>query len=194
MKKLIPFIPLTVLIFIAVMFINGKTTMSNSESYRDNKLISALINEYSVEYDHDFELATKEIEQILYGKWQVGDTIGFSLKYDITGGALDNGSIEISKEHFIRLTQSGLKHEYKNPVFMYYNETLQQMAKDELLANYSGIEGIKSDTMGTVIVAIAISPYSLNEYEFMATKFIIIKNYVIAEDANSFYQLQRIEQ
>lgn len=92
MKKLVLFIPLAVLIFIAVILIDGKTSISNSEAYENNKQISALINEYSAEYEYEYEfkLATKEIEQILYGKWQVGDIgdpdVGYSLKYDITGG------------------------------------------------------------------------------------------------------------
>lgn len=47
--------------------------------------------------------------------------------------------------------------------------------------------------MGTVVVAMAISPDSTNEYDFIPTKFIIINNYVIAIDMYSFYQLQRIE-
>ncbi|MDF2804424.1 MAG: hypothetical protein K0S61_4329 [Anaerocolumna sp.] len=194
MKKLVLLIPLVVLIFISVILIDGKTNISNSEAYWDNKQISALIKEYSAEYDHEFKLTTKKIEQILYGKWQVGDTVGYSLKYDITGGALDNGTIELSKTHFIKSTLSGSMYEYKNPIFVYYNETLEQMAKDDMLGNYSGIEGIKPDTMGTVVVAMAISPDSTNKYDFIPTKFIIINNYVIAIDMYSFYQLQRIEQ
>lgn len=200
MKKLILFIPLAVLIFIAVILIDGKTSISNSEAYEDNKQISALINECSVEYGHEFKLATKKIEQILYGKWQVGDAgVGYSLKYDITGGALDNGTIEISKDLF-NIYYSDLTFKdafstlYKKPVFVYYNESLEQMAKDDMLGNYSGIDGIKPDTVGTVVVAIAISSHSKNEYDYITTKFIIINNYVIAVDEYSFYQLQRIEQ
>ncbi len=194
LKKLVLFIPLVVLIFISVIRIDGKSNISNSEAYKDNKQISALINGYSAEYDHKFKFATKEIEQILYGKWQVRDTVGYSLKYDITGGALDNGTIELSKINFIKSTQSDSIYAYKNPVFAYYNETLEQMEKDELLGNYSGIKGIKPDTMGTVVVAMAISPDSTKEYDFISTKFIIINNYVIAVDMYSFYQLQRIKQ
>ncbi len=44
-------------------------------------------------------MVTKEIEHSLYGMWQVGNTIGYSLKYNITGGALDYAVIEISKDH-----------------------------------------------------------------------------------------------
>ncbi|WP_162862518.1 hypothetical protein [Acetivibrio cellulolyticus] len=193
MKKLVLFIPLVVLIFISVILINGKTNISNSEAYEDNKQISALINGYSTEYNHEYKFATKKIEQILYGKWQVGDTVGYSLKYDITGGALDNGTIELSKTHFIKSTLSGSMYEYKKPVFVYYNETVEQMAKDDILGNFSGIEGIKPDTMGTVVVVMAISPHSINEYDFISTKFIIINNYVIAVDMYSFYQLQKCE-
>jgi hypothetical protein len=84
---LVLFIPHAVLIFIAAILIDGKTSISNSEAYENNKQISALINEYSAEYECEFQLATKEIEQILYGKWQVGDIgdpdVGYSLKYDI---------------------------------------------------------------------------------------------------------------
>lgn len=202
MKKLVLFISLAVMIFIAVILFNGKTSISNSEAYEGNKQISALINEYSSEYDHEFKLATKEIEQILYGKWQVGDIgdpdVGYSLEYDITGGALDNATIEISKGQFniyySDLTfKDAFSTQYKKPVFAYYNETLEQMAKDNMLGNYSGIEGIKPDTMGTVVVAMAISPHT-NEYDFITTDFIIINDYVIAVDMNSFYQLERIEQ
>jgi hypothetical protein len=81
MKKVALFIPITVLIFISVIYILGKIDISNSEAYEDNKQIYALINEYSAKYDHEFKFVTKKIEHKLYGKWQIGDTVGYSLKY-----------------------------------------------------------------------------------------------------------------
>lgn len=40
-----------------------------------------------------------------------------------------------------------------------------------MLGYYSGIEGIKPDTIGTVVVAMAISPYT-NEYDFITTQLL----------------------
>jgi hypothetical protein len=68
------------------------------------------------------------------------------------------------------------------------------MAKDKLLGNYSGIEGIDPETMGTVVVGRGILSHYTDEYGFISTKFILINDYVIAVDMYSFFQLQRYEQ
>lgn len=81
---------------------------------------------------------------------------------------------------------------YKNPVFAYYQETMEQMKQDDFLDNYSGIEGIKSNSIGTVIIAMGIPSDSSDIYEIVLTKFIIIEDYVIAVDQSSFYQLSQI--
>ncbi len=211
MKKSILLLPLTFLVFIFMILIHGKTNMSNSEFYKNHKQISFLINKYSAEYDHELILATKEIEQKLYGKWQVGNTLGYSLKYDITGGALDNGKLDLSKNKFsitmrspvmkisdgkLRTTGEFEDHitDYGSPVFAYYQETLNQMKQDDFLNDYSGIEGLNPDTVGTVIIAMGLSSDSTDNYSYITTGFIIINDYIIAVRQSSFYQLQKIEQ
>jgi hypothetical protein len=208
-KKIILFIPFTLLFILAIIFTNEKNNISNSQGYKDNKEINALLSEYSVENGHEFQFTTKKIEKTLYGKWQVKDDseVGRSLKYDITGDALYKGKLELSKELFSRTTPTAVwdsemkttgEYEdytvsYKNPVFVYYNETLGEMAQDDFLDNYSGIEGLSSETMGTVIVALGMSTKSMNKYEIINMKFILVNDYVIAVNMSTFYQLQRIE-
>ncbi|SET95492.1 hypothetical protein [Lacrimispora sphenoides] len=60
-------------------------------------------------------MVTKEIEHSLYGMWQVGNTIGYSLKYNITGGALDYAVIEISKDHlFIHYSEKTFRDPFSD--------------------------------------------------------------------------------
>ena len=148
----------------------------------------------------------KEIEKKLFGKWKVEETLGYSLKYDVTGGALDDGKLDLSKDTLIiyrlhsvldeKLLTTGefeyISTTYKNPVFAYYQETMGQMKQDDFLDNYTGIDGIKPNTVGTVIIAMGIPSDSLDSYEIVLTKFIIIEDYVIAVNQSSFYELNQI--
>lgn len=52
MKKIILFIPFTLLFILAIIFTNEKNNISNSQGYKDNKEINALLSEYSVENGH----------------------------------------------------------------------------------------------------------------------------------------------
>jgi hypothetical protein len=199
MKKSTIFIYLAVLILAVVIFTWNKVGNSNSEDYKQNEQVSAIINEFSKEYGHEFILATKEIERSLYGKWQVGNTIGYSLRYDITGGSLDYAVIEISKDQ-LRIQYSDktfsdpFTRQHDNPIFAYYQETLNQMKQDDFLDDYSGIEGLDPDTVGTVVIAMGLSSDSPDNYSYITTGFIIINDYIIAVRQSSFYQLQKIEQ
>ncbi|WP_312500799.1 hypothetical protein [Lacrimispora sp.] len=199
MKKSAIFIYLAVLILAVVIFTWNKVGNSNSEDYKQNEQVSAIINEFSKEYGHEFILATKEIERSLYGKWQVGNTIGYSLRYDITGGSLDYAVIEISKDQ-LRIQYSDktfsdpFTRQHDNPIFAYYQETLNQMKQDDFLDDYSGIEGLDPDTVGTVVIAMGLSSDSPDNYSYITTGFIIINDYIIAVRQSSFYQLQKIEQ
>ena len=196
MKKITIFI--AVLIFSAVTFTWNNTSNSNSEDHKQNEQVSAIINEFSENYGHEFKLVTKEIEHSLYGMWQVGNTIGYSLKYNITGGALDYAVIEISKDHlFIHYSEKTFRDpfsdQHDNPVFAYYQETLNQMKQDDLLDDYSGIDGLDPDTVGTVIIAMGLPSDFPDKYDFITTKFIIVSDYVIAVSQSSFYRLQKIK-
>lgn len=82
MKKIT--IPIVLLIFVAVIF-------------KWNNVSNCRIKNHE-NYGHEFKLITKKIERSLYGKWLVEETIGYSLKYDITGGALYYSVIEISED------------------------------------------------------------------------------------------------
>ncbi len=66
------------------------------------------------------------------------------------------------------------------------------MKQDDFLDNYTGIDGIKPNTVGTVIIAMGIPSDSLDSYEIVLTKFIIIEDYVIAVNQSSFYELNQI--
>ena len=83
---------------------------------------------------------------------------------------------------------------YKNPVFAYYTETLEEMSTDDALSCYSGIEELDSETMGTVIIAMGLPTYTPDKYGYIPTKFIIIEDYVIAVHEYTFYKLQKLEQ
>lgn len=206
MKKVLIFSTVMIVFFISITIFIERVSASNSKRYENNKQIETLISDYEKEYDHEFKLATKEIEKKLLKKWKVGETLGYSLKNDITGGALYDGKLNLSKDTLVieylqpvmdenLLTTGGLEYIstiYKNPVFAYYQETMEQMKQDDFLDNYSGIEGIKSNSIGTVIIAMGIPSDSSDIYEIVLTKFIIIEDYVIAVDQSSFYQLSQI--
>ena len=206
MKKKLVFMALMLALFISILVFSGKARASNSELYENDKQIITLLEDYEKEYNHTFKLATKEIEKKLFGKWKVEETLGYSLKYDVTGGALDDGKLDLSKDTLIiyrlhsvldeKLLTTGefeyISTTYKNHVFAYYQETMGQMKQDDFLDNYTGIDGIKPNTVGTVIIAMGIPSDSLDSYEIVLTKFIIIEDYVIAVNQSSFYELNQI--
>ena len=206
MKKKLVFMALMLALFISILVFSGKARASNSELYENDKQIITLLEDYEKEYNHTFKLATKEIEKKLFGKWKVEETLGYSLKYDVTGGVLDDGKLDLSKDTLIiyrlhsvldeKLLTTGefeyISTTYKNPVFAYYQETMGQMKQDDFLDNYTVIDGIKPNTVGTVIIAMGIPSDSLDSYEIVLTKFIIIEDYVIAVNQSSFYELNQI--
>ena len=206
MKKKLVFMALMLALFISILVFSGKARASNSELYENDKQIITLLEDYEKEYNHTFKLATKEIEKKLFGKWKVEETLGYRLKSDVTGGALDDGKLDLSKDTLIiyrlhsvldeKLLTTGefeyISTTYKNPVFAYYQETMGQMKQDDFLDNYTGIDGIKPNTVGTVIIAMGIPSDSLDSYEIVLTKFIIIEDYVIAVNQSSFYELNQI--
>ena len=95
MKKKLVFMALMLALFISILVFSGKARASNSELYENDKQIITLLEDYEKEYNHTFKLATKEIEKKLFGKWKVEETLGYSLKYDVTGGALDDGKLHL---------------------------------------------------------------------------------------------------
>ncbi|MDL2302210.1 hypothetical protein LJC58_07640 [Lachnospiraceae bacterium OttesenSCG-928-D06] len=209
MKKIIIITSLAMLFLINIILINGRASTSISEAYENNEQITTLIDKYSEEYNHQFKLATKELEQRIYGNWKIGETLGYSLKENITGGALYSGKLELSKDIYSITTLSPVLYNkdgktlttnefedytivFQKPAFMYYQETIDQMKQDDFLENYSGIEDIDPNTVGTVIIAIGLPSDSSGDYELVTTKFIIIDNHVIVVRQSTFYQLEKI--
>lgn len=188
----------------------AEQNIASNEEISDEELTAAtLLNEYSAKYGHKFKPATEEIKQKLYGTWEVGDGLGYSLKYDITGGALDEGKLQVSKDRF-DITTIGpiLKSEnektfvlghrystksYQEPIFAYYEETLATMKRDVFLDCYSGIEGLDPQTLGQVVIAIAKDSSFADEYMHIEPSFLIIDDYVIAVNQSSFYELERMK-
>jgi|GEM_PF-2129887 len=202
MKNIILLISFIIIISTSVVIISEKTGESNSEIYKENEEVTALMRELHAEYGHDFQFATKKIEKQLYGKWQVTDNdLGYSLKYDVTGDGLREEILELSKE-LVSRSDPGDDYgdyifTYESPVLVYYNETLGEMAEDDFLDNYSGIKGINPDTIGTVVVLLElfdVPEKSIHEYRVSGLKFLLIDDYVIAVNMSTFYQLQRIGQ
>lgn len=213
MKKIIIITSLVAVFFVNIILISGresKESTSIRESYENNEQITALIDKLSDEYNHQLKLATEELEKRILGKWLIGETLGYSLKENVTSGALDDGKLELSKDIYSITILSPVlniidgkaltigKFEdyttvYQKPVFMYYEETLEQMKQDDFLGNYSGIEDIDSDTVGTIIVAMGLPLDSLDNYEPIKTKFIIVNDHIIAVRQSTFYNLEKIQ-
>lgn len=201
MKKTMVFITIILAAFIFIFF--AKEDVSNSKIYGNSVQITTLMGDYEKECGHELKLATKGMEQKLYGKWDIGKTLGYSLKYDVTGGALYEGKLDLSKEAFTIKTLLPVPNKnpssttkfaylptiYKKPVFAYYRETMEQMKNDDFLDNYTGIIDVKPNTAGTVIITMGIPSDSPGSYEIISTKFIMIENYIIAVDQSTFYKL-----
>lgn len=198
-----------IIVIIITILLIGKTGASHSESYKNNAQIAAIVDEYSKEYRHEFQLASKEIEQRLYGKWQMvdSDTLGYSLKYDVTSGALEEGKLDVSEEEFCilrlgpvlknvdgqSLSTGEFKYYpevFKNPVFACYQETLGQMKQDDFLDNFSGIKDMDPDTEGTVVIAMGLPSDAPDQYEDTLVRFMIINKEVIAVNQSGFFKLQ----
>lgn len=195
MKKIT--ISIVLLILVIVIFRWNNVSNSGIENHKENEQVSIIIDNYSEKYGHEFKLNTKEIEHSLYGKWLVGETIGYSLKYDITGGALDYSVIEISEDQLsIQYSEKTFKDSYSDkydtPIFIYYQETLDKMKQDDFLDNYSGIEGLDLDTIGTIVTVIGKSTNFHDKYEAIPIKFIIINDHIIAVRQSTFYKLQKL--
>ncbi len=65
------------------------------------------------------------------------------------------------------------------------------MKQDDLLDDYSGIDGLDPATVGMVIIAMGLPSDYPDKYDFITTKFIIVSDYVIAVCQSSFYRLQK---
>lgn len=196
MKKIT--ISIALLILSTATFMRNYLSNSVGEYLKQNVQVTAIITELCDSYGHEFKLTTNEIENILYGKWLVEDTIGYSLKYDITGGSLDYAEIEISKDQLcIKFSEKTFSDPfskvYSNIVFVYYQETLNNMKQDDYLDDYSGIEDLDPDTMGTIVSVIGAPIGSSNKYEAITTKFIIINDNIVAVRQSTFYNLLKID-
>lgn len=181
----------TVLAF--VLLIN-KNSKSNSEKY-SNEQIYTLMDDYKKEYDHTFQMATKEIEKKLYGKWLVENDIGYDTSVTITGDALFKATVDISEDHYSTLTRAGVRYgsqafQYKKPVFAYYNETFGDMTKDHML-HFSELKEIDNSQLGTVIIVMGLT--ASGQYDVMSERFIILGDKIIVESQQSYYELKRIE-
>ena len=177
----------------AICFAYGVRFDDKQASISDDE-IDAILSKYDIQLPAELAVITKETENKFYGKWIVlDDSLGYSLKYDITGGQLFGGFLYISKEKIEEIMT--VMHEpyiksYLSPIFMYYSETLNEMSTDELL-NYSGIEELDSETVGIIILGFALSDYSPDNYDLIPTKFILIDDYAIAVRDHSFYKLEK---
>ena len=185
---------LTFLFFIVMILV---ISCNDCSKYRNNEQIEYILKLHEEEYKRKFIIATDETKSILQGKWFVGNTIGYSQEYIITGGALDNARINISEKLITIEYESSLVpiiREYKEPVYAYYNESIEQMANDKMLGNYSGVSSLDPKTIGTVVIVMSIWNESENpdQYELCPLSFIIVKNYVIAIYQHSFFQLTKI--
>ncbi len=82
---------------------------------------------------------------------------------------------------------------YERPKYMYYTETLDELATDENFY-FSGIEGVSGDTEATIIIVFAYeNPRQDLKRMSMATKFILVDDYVIGVRQDSFYELRKID-
>ena len=190
MKKLAVLF-LALIVGAAIYFVYDAKIADRQAPVSNDEMV-AILSKYDIQLPSEFSVITKEIKNKLYGEWMVVDTtVGYSLKYDITGGHLDDGFLHISQEKYeetMTVFMEPLIDSYPSPVFIYYAETLSEMSKDEIL-NYSGIEGMDPETVGMVVLGFAFSDYSPNAYDLIPTKFILINDYVIAVRADSFYKL-----
>ena len=194
MKKrwLLLFAVFTMLAFILLV---NKSSKSNSEKYSSEQIYT-LIDNYEKEYNHTFQLATKEIEKKIYGKWLAESDIGYDTSETITGDALFKATVDISEDYYSVLTKAGVRYgsqavQYKKPVFAYYNETFSDMAKDDML-HFSDLKEIDSSQLGTVIIVIGIT--DSGQYDFMSERFIILGDKIIVQSQQSYYELKKIEE
>lgn len=180
---------------VALLFMINRTSKSNSEVY-SNKQIQMLLIDCEKEYNHTFQLANKEIEDKLYGKWLAEDIIGYDTSETITGDVLYKAIIDITKDNYNVLTTidarfGGQAEQCKNPVFAYYNETFGDMMTDEMLY-FSEVKEINHSQMGTVIIVMGIE--ESGQYDIRPERFIILGDKIIAERQQSYYELKMIRE
>ena len=140
--------------------------------------------------DKELSPISREMREKLYGYWKVSDGVGRSLKYRITGGQLCDAMIYISQSEY-REERIVKQIQYHDPVFLYYIETMEEMKSDELF-NFSGIEGVDADEECVVILAFGQENIG-GEYEYLGTAFLLINEYVIAVNHDSFFELERTQ-
>ena len=140
--------------------------------------------------DKELRPISREMREKLYGYWKVLDGIGYSLKYDITGGQLDGAMINISQSEY-KEERVLSQRQYRVPAFLYYTETMEEMKEDELF-NFSGIEGVDADEECIIILPFGQETVE-GDYEYLRIAFLLIDEYVIAVDHDSFFELERIQ-
>ena len=179
---------LCILIFIIIIICVVWFCRHSAESHsvkNNNEDTQSIIDVYSELYSHEFEPASVQIEDRLFGIWQAKEFVGWDNSREICWDGLYGDIIIFSEDAW-----GG--PEYR-PVYACYLADFEDMEQDLFLNiawkdnRYEGCSGI---------VGIAVSSEKDNSrgaaQERKVLKFIIIEDDVIIETNESYFRLEKV--
>ena len=176
---LLPFVVLFMIIVTNSKDEHQKIDYSNkSNSERNhNEHTQRILFELEAEYGHEFRLASKKIEDRMYGIWKAkGDAFGFNHTVRVQWDAFTGGVIIFHENAIIYSNRIWYK-----PVFAYYKTLVKDMERDPLNLRHSDDNYANSEAI--VVVAMNAEPDKFygpaSSRQHMQSVFIIIDDMLI---------------
>ena len=163
--------------------------ISNSEKYF-NKDVGAIISHYEAEYHHSFTSATAEMEEELYGVWQVKECIGLMGESDSRGEGMVGDMIIFSPNAWI---SSGIPS--FNPVYVCYESCAEAVKADRFLGNIIWLCRWDADWNGKVIAGIETeknAKYGSGHQQDEPFKMIMTDDCLIIERGGYYFEMQKV--
>lgn len=161
---------------------------SNSQKW-DSETSREILSEYETKYQCSFETADKEVEEKLYGIWQVKEFVGWTSSNEVSfDGAI--GKIFIFCEE--AWIDSG--HPWFKPVYYCHRAGIEELSSEEFLNiswsddRYNGQEGIY--TIATYSEANRVLG---DKYLYKPRlRLIIFGEALVMERSESYFELEKI--
>ena len=176
-------------IFLLGLFEMKSTQLSNSEKWNNEECWNILSN-YTSQFPCDFEVATKEIEQRIYGVWQVKEFVGYDNSTQYQWDGYDGDIFIFDQKAWI----DGGIPEYK-PVYYCYTADISQLSTEAFL-DVTWTDGSYEDKEGILTIAICSQKNEKfgSAVDVEALKFIICEDVLIMEKNGSYFKLERVGQ
>lgn len=186
-KKLFYVIIVFTCVFLAILFFYYNRKESNSEKW-DGTESQEVISDYESLYGCDFEIATREFENKIYGIWQVKDFVGWdsSSRYQWAGFY---GDILIFCEN--AWISDGTP--WYKPVYACYSAGMSELASEQFL-NITWADDRYDDQNGILTIAVCTERNQNfgDALDHETFSFILSGDVIIMEKNGSYWELEKV--